>query len=273
MNPYMQQVIEPPQFIRKRIHADPEYGLVTGTGLAVCAEAFEPIASIPYRETPHFPFSTLSGHPGRIQFGSISGKQIIVMQGRCHLYEGYSPGQVVFPIRVMQELGVRILILSNAAGGVNPQYYSGDILIIPDHINLTGSNSLAGPNEDHWGVRFPDMGLAYDPQLIRLAATVSADLKIPIKMGVYAGLHGPSLETPAEIRYLRLTEGGAVGFSTVHETIAAVHARMAVLGISIITNVHNPEKPEPTTVEAVISVAEKAGPSLTKLIRQILLSF
>jgi purine-nucleoside phosphorylase len=193
----------------------------------------------------------------------------MAMQGRFHLYEGYSPAEVAFPIRVMQELGVKILMLSNAAGGLNPSFKAGDIMIITDHINLTGANPLIGPNEDRWGLRFPDMAHAYDKKLISMAAKAAQSRGVPVRKGVYVGLKGPSLETPAEIRFLKTIGAEAVGFSTVQEVITAVHAGMRVLGFSIITNVHDPEKPVPATVEKIIEVAKAATPELEKIIRKV----
>jgi purine-nucleoside phosphorylase len=193
----------------------------------------------------------------------------MAMQGRFHLYEGYSPAEVIFPIRVMQELGVGTLILSNAAGGLNPGFNTGDIMLIRDHINLTGANPLVGPNDDRWGIRFPDMSNAYDNELIAIAEEIAGAAGLALRSGVYAGLKGPSLETPAEIRFLKTIGADAVGLSTVQEVIAAVHGGMRVLGFSTITNVHNPEKPVVATVEEIIEVAKTATPILEKLTRKV----
>jgi purine-nucleoside phosphorylase len=192
------------------------------------------------------------------------------MQGRFHLYEGYTPLEVTFPVRVMQSLGIEYLILTNAAGGLNPGYNPGDIMLITDHINLTGANPLVGPNKDRWGVRFPDMGFAYDQALARRTESVAAKLGISLRTGVYAGLTGPSLETPAEIRFLQLIGADAVGFSTVQEVIVAVHGNIKVLGLSTITNVHNPAAPVPADVGAIIAVAQKTAPALGKLIHAVM---
>ena len=197
----------------------------------------------------------------------------MAMQGRFHLYEGYSPLEVTFPIRVMQELGVKVLILSNAAGGLNPEFAAGDIMIITDHINLTGSNPLMGPNEDSWGIRFPDMIEAYDKELLELAEIAGRNEGIPLQKGVYVGLTGPSLETRAEVRFLRTIGADAVGFSTVQEVIAAVHAGIKVLGLSTITNMHDPDNPTPATVEAVIAVAKEAAPRLEAVIKNVVGKF
>jgi purine-nucleoside phosphorylase len=200
----------------------------------------------------------------------MDGKQIMAMQGRFHLYEGYSPLEVTFPIRVMQELGVKVLILSNAAGGLNPGYHAGDIMIITDHINLTGSNPLIGGNEKSWGIRFPDMIEAYDKKLAEIAETAGKDEGIPLQKGVYVGLKGPSLETRAEVRFLRLIGADAVGFSTIQEVIAAVHAGIKVLGLSTITNLNDPDQPVPITVEEVIEVAKNAAPKLEAVIKNVI---
>jgi purine-nucleoside phosphorylase len=269
MKNYLNSAIETAAFLNDRIKEKPEIGLLTGTGLGESAESMSVAASFEYEEIPHFSTSTVESHAGKLLFGIVENKPVVVMQGRFHLYEGYSPTEVTFPIRVMQELGVKTLILTNAAGGLNPSFSTGDIMIIADHINLTGSNPLVGPNDDRWGLRFPDMGNAYDPDLRVLAESAGSSAGIRLHSGVYAGLKGPSLETPAEIRFLRTIGADAVGFSTVQEVIAAVHAGMRVLGLSTITNVHDPDAPVPATVEEIIDVARKAAPKLETIIRNV----
>ena len=190
----------------------------------------------------------------------------MALQGRFHLYEGYSPAEVTFPIRVMQELGVRVLIVTNAAGGLNPEFAPGDIMLVNDHINLTGENPLIGPNEDRWGIRFPDMTRAYDPGLAELCRQSAAETEHPLRQGVYGGLKGPSLETPAEVRMLKTIGVDAVGFSTVQETIVAVHAKMKALALSTITNVNDPDRPVPATLEDIINVAATAAPKVGRII-------
>jgi purine-nucleoside phosphorylase len=264
------QVIEATRFIQSQIKTSPLIGLVSGTGLAEIAEIFSPTHSLSYETIPHFSTSTVTGHSGRLFIGKLQDTGIIAMQGRFHLYEGYSPLQVTFPIRVMQELGVRLLILSNAAGGLTPTFNNGDIMVITDHINLTGANPLCGPNEDTWGIRFPDMSCAYDSELSTLAQETGKKIDIPVQRGVYAGLRGPSLETPAEVRFLKSIGADAVGFSTVQEVIVAVHAKMRVLGLSMITNVHYPDQPEKATIEKVLSVARTTAPKMTAIIRHLL---
>ncbi len=269
MKNYKDKAVETAEFLRARIKKLPQIGLMTGTGLGESAASLNISASFEYKDIPHFPISTVESHLGRLLFGSMQGKQIIAMQGRFHLYEGYSPVEVTFPIRVMQELGVKILILSNAAGGLNPEFNAGDIMIIEDHINLTGLNTLIGPNEESWGIRFPDMINAYDQKLATYAEKAGKNAGIHLQEGVYAGLKGPSLETPAEIRFLRTIGADAVGFSTIQEVITAVHAGMKVLGLSTITNVHDPDTPVPATVEQIIAVAEQASPRLEMIIRNV----
>ena len=269
MKNYKKRAIETAEFLRIRIAKRPRIGLMTGTGLGQSARFLNTSEALDYKDIPHFPTSTVESHAGRLLFGDMDGKQIIAMQGRFHLYEGYSELEVSFPIRVMQELGVTVLILTNAAGGLNPEFTAGDIMLIEDHINLTGSNPLIGPNEDSWGIRFPDMINAYDKQLLALAETAGKHAGIPLKKGTYAGLKGPSLETPAEVRFLRTIGADAVGFSTIQEVISAVHAGVKVLGLSTITNVHDPDRPVPATVEQIIAVAVKAAPRLETIIKDV----
>jgi len=269
MNSYAQKAVETSNFIKEKINKLPEVGLLTGTGLGDIADALNVETVIEYRKIPYFPKTTVETHHGRLIFGSLGTRQCMVMQGRFHLYEGYSPQEVTFPIRVMQEMGVSHLILSNAAGGLNPDFQPGDIMMIVDHINLTGSNPLVGPNEDRWGSRFPDMVFAYDRQWLKNAQKTGKKLGIALQTGVYAGLKGPSLETPAEVRFLRTIGADAVGFSTVSEVIAAVHAGMTVIGFSTITNVHDPNHPEPASVSAILEVAEAAAPKLSAILEEI----
>jgi purine-nucleoside phosphorylase len=225
--------------------------------------------TLAYRDIPHFPVSTVPGHPGSLILGSIAAATAVVMQGRFHLYEGYLPREVTFPIRLMRSLGAEILIVTNAAGGVNPSFTPGDIMVIRDHLNLTGFNPLTGPNIEAWGQRFPDMSRAYAPELIAAAEAAGSRAGARMCTGGYAGLHGPSLETPAEVRFLRTVGADAVGFSTVQEVIAAVHAGMQVLGLSIITNVHDPDHPASVSVEEVIAVARAAAGKLDGIISRV----
>lgn len=270
MSNYRKKIIQAVDYIQNHTEAVPLMGLITGTGLGESAKLLDNALSLEYSEIPGFPVPTVQSHHGRIISGQVAGKQVIAMQGRFHLYEGFSPSEVTFPVRVLQELGVRHIILSNAAGGLKRELSEGDIMAIYDHINLTGSNPLEGPNEDEWGVRFPDMSCVYDDKMAALAMDTGTELGLSMKKGVYAGLRGPSLETPAESKYLKMIGADAVGFSTVHEAITAIHAGMKVLGLSIITNVHTPEKPISAKTEDIIALAEKITPKLEKLIKKVI---
>ena len=263
-------VDEAAAFLRRQSPLAPALGLLTGTGLGGCVGNMEVECDIPYADIPHFPISTVSGHRGRLLLGRIKGRAAVVFQGRFHLYEGYHPREVAFPIRVMQALGAGVFIVTNAAGGLNPAFRPGDIMRMTDHINLTGENPLVGPNEPAWGIRFPDMSRVYDPVLGELAQTAAESLGWTLQSGVYAGLKGPSLETPAEIRFLTTIGADAVGLSTVQEVIAAVHAGMRILGLSVITNVNHPDHPVPATLEDIIDVADQAAPRLSQLIETLL---
>jgi purine-nucleoside phosphorylase len=256
-------------FIKGKIKQAPYIGFLTGTGLGESAESMAIDTVIDYKDIPHFPLSTVQTHIGRMLIGDMNGCPVIAMQGRFHLYEGYSPLEVTYPIRVMQQLGVRVLLLSNAAGGLNPKFSAGEIMLITDHINLTGANPLIGPNEDSWGMRFPDMTRAYNQGLIALAESIANSAGENLQKGIYVGLTGPSLETPAEVKFLQTIGADAVGFSTVQEVIAAVHGSMRVLGLSTITNVHNPDDPIPATVEEIIEVAKGATPLLEKIMKGV----
>jgi purine-nucleoside phosphorylase len=256
-------------YIRSQLLQLPEIAILTGTGLGDCAAGVLMHAQFEYRDIPHFPVSTVEGHPGQLLTGDIKGREVAVLKGRFHLYEGYSPQEVTFPIRVMQALGIKRFIVSNAAGGLSSRFSSGDIMVIQDHINLTGQNPLVGPHEPDWGNRFPDMARAYDPDLSKLALSIGNQLHLPLQTGVYAGLLGPSLETPAEIRFLKTIGASAVGFSTIMEVIAAVQAGMKIIGLSTITNVHNPENPVPATLEEILDVAQRTAPSLQQLIESL----
>ncbi len=262
--------LETARYLKPSLDRPPRIGYLTGTGLSDTLEGLTPLAEWHYADLPHFPVSTVESHKGRLVYGSAEGRPILAMQGRFHLYEGYAPVQVSFPVRVMQELGVRVLILSNAAGGVNLDFSAGDIMVIQDHINLTGQNPLTGPHEPAWGLRFPDMTRVYDPDLIRLAEESADSLGLTVRTGVYAGLPGPSLETPAETRFLKTVGADAVGFSTIMEAIAGVHAGMKILGLSLITNINDPDAPAVTTLESVLETADKASAKLSRILGRIL---
>lgn len=223
-------------YLESKVNFKAEIGIILGSGLGIlAAELSNPIA-IPYKEIPHFPVSTVMGHEGQFVFGYLGGKPVVCMQGRFHFYEGYELKDVTLPVSVMKRLGVSTLLVTNAAGGVNEKFAPGDLMLIEDHINLSGVNPLRGKNDDEAGPRFPDMSEAYNGELREMALSAARELDIDMKKGVYAGLSGPSFETPAEIRYLRIIGADAVGMSTVPEVIVANHAGMRVLGISCITN-------------------------------------
>jgi purine-nucleoside phosphorylase len=243
--------------------------VILGTGLGGLAEEIETEAVIPYEELPDFPVPTVESHSGRLLLGKLAGQPVVAMQGRFHLYEGYSPQQVAFPVRVMRALGAETLIVSNACGGMNPMWNVGDLMVIADHINLLGGNPLIGPNPDELGPRFPDMSEPYDQELQRLALEVARDEKITLRRGVYVAVAGPNLETRAEYRFLRLIGADVVGMSTVPEVIVAVHGGMKVLGVSIITDRCLPDALQPASVEEIIRVAGEAEPKLTQLIKGV----
>ena len=257
-------------YLSTRIRTRPKIAVQTGTGLGEITSRLQVDTVVDYQDIPHFPVSTVQSHYGRLVVGKTNDQPLLVLQGRFHLYEGYSPLQVTFPIRVLQALGVHCLILTNASGGLNPLFAAGDIMIIEDHINLTGSNPLAGPNDEKWGPRFVDLTHAYSGRLQDLAQAASKELEVGVQKGVYAGLTGPSLETPAEMRFLRAVGADAVGFSTVMETIAAVHAGMQVLGLSVITNMCLPDALSPANVEEIIAMAQSAAPHLETIISRVI---
>ena len=258
--------------IRKRTALVPEIGIILGTGLGGLVEEIETEAVLDYEEIPHFPLSTVESHDGRLIFGKLGGKNVVVMQGRFHFYEGYTMQEVTFPVRVMGSkfgLGAKTLITSNAVGGMNRVFRRGDLMIITDHINLQGDNPLIGPNDEELGPRFPDMSEPYSRKLTKLAAKVAKDLKLKIRNGVLVAVQGPNLETRAEYKFLKMIGADAVGMSTVPEVIVAIHMGMHVLSFSIITDECFPETLKPVTVKEVIAVASKAEPKLTKVMKEV----
>ncbi len=257
------------KFLKKVLPVQPEIGLILGSGLGVLAEEIENPVKIPYDEIPGFPVSTVEGHAGQLVVGTLQGKQVITMQGRFHYYEGYSLERVTFPVRVMKELGVKSVIVTNAAGGINETFTPGDLMIITDHINNFGDNPLIGPNDPTQGVRFPDMSTAYSRKLVKLAKEVAQSLEIPIKEGVYVGNTGPSYETPAEIRMLRFLGGDAVGMSTVPEVIVAKHCNLEVLGISCISNMAAGILDQPLTHDEVIETTEMVRANFLSFVKEI----
>ena len=258
------------EYLKKATDFQPEIGNILGTGLGGLVDEIKTEKSISYKDIPNFPVSTVEGHQGKLIFGLLGNKKVIAMQGRFHFYEGYTMSQIVFPIRVMKFMGINKLIVSNASGGVNPNFGIGDIMIINDHINLFPTNPLIGPNIEELGTRFPDMSDAYDENLIALAQSLSKNLNIKTVNGVYAGLTGPTLETPAEYSYIRKIGADAVGMSTVPEVIAARHMQIPCFGLSIITDLGVPGKIVKVTHQDVQNVASKAEQNLTRLIKKLL---
>jgi len=269
MESFKNKVLEATDFVRAKITDRPLIGLLIGTGLGDTADGIDKAISLDYKDIPHFPVSTVPTHHGRLLSGKLAGKAVMAMQGRFHYYEGYSMLEITLPIRVMQLLGVKTLILSNAAGGINPLFDVGDIMIITDHVNLMGNNPLIGPNMDEWGPRFPDMSQVYNRKLTALAEEAALENNIQVQKGVYAGLPGPSLETGAEIRFLKTIGVDAVGLSTIPEVIAAVHGGMAILGFSVITNMNLPDRVKPARVEEIIAVAERTAPRLQAIMTRV----
>lgn len=255
--------------LRQRMPAPPAIGLILGSGLGVLAEEIEEAVRIPYEEIPGFPVSTVEGHAGRLVCGRLEGAAVVAMQGRFHYYEGYSLREVTFPVRVMKALGVRQLIVTNAAGGVNKQFRPGDLMIISDHINLLGTNPLIGPNDPELGPRFPDMTEAYSRRLRQLAKETAARLGVRVHEGVYVANTGPSYETPAEIRMIRTLGGDAVGMSTVPEVIVARHGGMEVLGISCISNMAAGMSDAPLHHDEVVETAERVKTDFLRFVKAI----
>jgi purine-nucleoside phosphorylase len=258
------------KMVGSRWSGKPTVGLVLGTGLGALAREIEAEATIPYPEIPYFPRSTVESHKGQLVCGKLAGHPVMAMEGRFHLYEGYSPSQVTFPIRVMKELGCRLLIVSNAAGGLNPLTNKGDLIVIEDHINLMGLNPLIGPNDDRLGPRFPDLIEPYDRDLQNLALKIALEQNIVAHKGVYVAVVGPNLETRAEYRFLRTIGADVVGMSTVPEVLVAVHAGMKVLGFSIITDMCMPDALEPVRIEEIIAVANLAEAKLRTVVTGVL---
>ena len=259
--------------IRARIPEPPQVGIILGSGLGSLADSVKQATQIPFEELPSWPVSTVPGHRGRLVIGKLEGREVLVMQGRVHYYEGYSMGQVTLPVRVMQRLGIKILFVTNAAGAVNPTFNPGDLMLIVDHLNLigmAGPNPLRGPNLDELGPRFPDMSQAYDPELCQVARRTAAEANLLLHEGVYACLAGPSFETPADLRFLSAAGADAVGMSTVPEVTAARHGGTRVLGISGISNKANLDGSTVTTHEEVLEAGNVITPKLMTILRGVL---
>ncbi len=256
--------------IRSHWKQEPGYAIVLGTGLGTLADRIEADLKLSYADLPHFPQSTVEGHAGELILGRLAGKQVVALSGRFHRYEGYTLQQVTFPVRVVRALGAHTLIVSNAAGGMNPHFRAGDLMVITDHINLMGDNPLIGPNDDTLGPRFPDMCEPYSRALVELAESAALELGLPLRRGVYVALTGPCLETRAEYRFLRMIGADAVGMSTVPEVIVAVHAGLRVLGFSVITDECFPDALQPADIAKIIATANAAEPKLAALVTRCL---
>jgi purine-nucleoside phosphorylase len=257
------------KILEKTRNFKPETGIILGTGLGGLVKEILVEFVLPYAEVPHFPASTVEGHSGKLIFGELSGKKVVVMQGRFHYYEGYSMKQIAFPVRVMKALGIKNLCVSNACGGMNPEFSVGELMIIIDHINLFPDNPLIGQNLEQLGPRFPDMGEVYDKTFIQTAKQIAQEHRIKVNEGVYAGLTGPCFETPAEYRYLRRIGADVVGMSTVPEVIVAKHAGLRVFGISIVTDLGVEGQVQKVTHEEVQMVAAQQEPKMTLLLKEL----
>lgn len=266
---YRRQVEAAAAAVRKRIDASPRVGLILGTGLGRLADEIDVRVTVPYDEIPNFPLSTVESHDGRLLVGALKGVPVVALQGRFHLYEGYDARQVTFPVRVLGVLGVDTLLISNAAGGMNPNYRKGELMLITDHINLQNDNPLVGPNVDDWGPRFPDMSEPYDLGLRRMVEEKALELAIKLHQGIYVAVVGPNLETKAEYRYLRQIGADVVGMSTVPEVIAARHMDIRVMAMSVVTDECFPDALEPVLLEDVLAAAGEAEPKLTRLMTAV----
>lgn len=265
------QLQESLSFLKGQVDFKPIYGIILGTGLGRLAEEIDTVASIPYGDIPHFPVSTVASHKGQLVFGYLDGIPVVAMAGRFHYYEGYSMKEVTFPVRVLKLLGIELLVISNAAGGTNPDYEAGDIVFVRDHINMQPENPLRGPNDDRLGVRFPDMLATYDRKLNVKALALAKANNIRAHEGVYYGLQGPNLETPAEYQFIHRVGGDLVGMSTVPEVLVARHMDLAVFVLSVVTNKCYPlDAIGQTTLEEVIATATSAEPKMTLIVKALL---
>ena len=264
------KITESVEFINQKSNIKPKIAIILGTGLGRLAEDIQEKEIIPYSDIPNFPISTVQGHGGNLVLGKLENKEVVAMQGRFHYYEGYNLKEVTFPVRVMKKLGAEVIIISNAAGGMNRFFKRGDLMLITDHINLFGDNPLIGPNDEELGLRFPDMSEAYDRKLVELTLKVALKEKIKLHQGIYVGLTGPTLETPAEYRFLIKIGADAVGMSTVPEVIVANHMGMKVLGISCITDLAINGVIVKTGLEEILKAASDAEPIMTKLVKKVI---
>lgn len=264
------QITEALDFIRTKTNMFPEIGIILGTGLGALAKEIDSEIIIDYKDIPHFPLSTVESHEGKLIFGKLGGKKVVAMQGRFHYYEGYTMKQITFPVRVMKALGIKILCVSNIAGGMNPNYRRGDIMIINDHINMLGDNPLIGRNDDDLGPRFPDMSEPYNKELIKLAEQIAMEERIKVHAGVYLAVPGPNLETRAEYRMFRNFGADVVGMSTVPEVIVAIHSGLKVFGMTVISDECFPDSLQPVSVDEIIKAAMEAEPKLTLIMKKLI---
>ncbi len=267
---YYRQIQEAVAYLGEQTGTRPRAALILGTGLGGVAGRLTVERTVPYEQIPHFPESSVQGHEGNLLFGVMAGCHVVVMQGRLHYYEGYTLQQATLPVRIMRSLGAEFLLINSAAGGLNPLFEAGDVMAVIDHINLMGANPLRGLTDERLGDRFPDMTNPYDPEMIRVAGEVALDIRIPLKYGVYAAVAGPSIETRAETRMLRILGADAVGMSTVPEVIVASQVGFRTMVLAAITNVNLPDAMQPVAIEKVIASAEKAQPTLGSLMEEIL---
>lgn len=272
MNNILEKIAESRKDIREYSNIVPDIAIILGTGLGALAEGIESSVIIPYKKIKNFPISTVHGHSGNLVIGKLGDRSVVAMQGRFHFYEGYSMSEITFPLRVMKELGAKIIIISNAAGGMNRSFQRGDLMLIADHINLMGINPLIGPNDEKLGPRFPDMSQAYDKKLISLAEKIALEDSMKLHKGVYAGLAGPMLETPAEYRMLITIGADAVGMSTIPEVIVANHMGMRVLGISCITDLAIDGEVEKVHFQEILDAAARSEPIMTHLVKRVIKS-
>lgn len=264
------KIVETTSFILEKTKVNPTIGIVLGSGLGDLTNAINITTRLAYKDIPHFPVSTVQGHTGELLFGTIANKHVVMMSGRFHYYEGYDMHEVTFPIRVMKALGVSTVILSNASGGMNPKLQVGDIMVISDHINLFPEHPLRGKNDERLGTRFPDMSEPYSHRLIDMATVIAKEQSIPIHIGCYAGLQGPTYETPAEYRWLHTIKADIVGMSTVPEVIVAKHGGMSVFAASIVTDLGVTGQVNTVSHEEVLAAANKAAPKLARLVTQLI---
>ena len=267
---YVENAKRAAHFIRKELRENPKIAIILGSGLGDISKSLDKAVTVAYEEIPGFPVSTAPGHKGTLEFGKVLHHDVMLMNGRLHFYEGYSMRSITFPIRVMQELGIEVLIITNASGGLNPDFEVGRIMLIKDIINFMGDNPLIGPNVDEWGPRFPDMSEPFDTELLEKTKQAAKEIGIGLYDGIYVGVAGPNFETPAELRMLRRFGADAVGMSTVPEVIAARHAGIKVLGMAAISDKAVPDDLKPLTAEEVIEAAGKTGKDISRLILKTL---